>query len=89
MSTSSQNTEPTTYVVMIGGLPLAAAPTLEAAQAHAEAEEARYGSTPELRWTEHRPGQWRLMSRRTGRGRFSWTQRWVLAVPTITEGGAR
>jgi hypothetical protein len=89
VSTSSQNKQATSFVVMIGSRPLAVAPSLESARAEAEANETRYG-TPELRWDEHRPGEWRLMSRRTGRGRYSWTQYWVAAVPTLTtEGGAR
>jgi hypothetical protein len=70
---------------MIGGLPTAAAPSLEAAQANAFEDEKRYlQQGAETRWDEHRPGkEWRFMSRPEGRRRFAWTQRWVAAVPTV------
>jgi len=79
----------TAYVVMIGQYPTAAASSLEAAQADGLASEQQYlKEGTETRWTEHRPGkEWRLMSRDESRRRFSWTERWVSAVPTV-EGGA-
>jgi hypothetical protein len=75
---------PPTYVVMIGGLPTAAASTLEAAQADAFEAERRYlAADTETRWTEHYPGrEWRFMSRPKGRRRFAWTRRWIAVVPT-------
>lgn len=78
----------TGYVVMIGNLPIAVASSLRAAQADAVEAETRHGTPLELRWDEHRPGEWRLMSRRGGRGRFAWTQRWVSAVPQVGGGPA-
>ncbi|MFH8405539.1 hypothetical protein ACH4FX_12300 [Streptomyces sp. NPDC018019] len=77
----------TPYVVMTGSIPLGTAASLEAAQAHAEAEATRYGTTRELRWDVHYAGC-RLMSRTGGRGRFSWSQYWVAEVPVIVSGGA-
>jgi len=83
----------TSFVVMIGDTPLAVASSLETAQAEAVRRKTEYGTTHTLRWDEHRPGeQWRLMSRYGDRGRFSWTQYWVAAVPVVgtgTEAGAR
>lgn len=88
---SSPNEEPMAYVVMLGRQPLAAASSLEAAQADAEEGEKRYAMKGESRWDEYRPGkEWRLMSRPEGHRRFAWTQYWVAAVPglDVTEGGA-
>jgi hypothetical protein len=78
----------TTYVVMIGQYPTAAASSLEDAQADGLRAEQQYLTEgTETRWAEHRPGkEWRLMSRAEGRRRFSWTQRWVAAVPTVEDG---
>lgn len=72
----------TAYVVMLGGRPLAAATTLDAAKDDAEEAEVEY-RTGETRWDEHRPGEWRLMRRAEGRGRFSWSQYWVAEVPNL------
>jgi hypothetical protein len=77
----------TAYVITIGAIPLAAATTLEAAQAEALAHETRYDKPGKVehRWDEYLPGRvWRLMSRPTGhRGRMSWTQYAVRAVPQV------
>jgi hypothetical protein len=79
--------EKTSFVVMIGGFPLAVGPTLETAQANAFAAETKYQQPDafEHRWDEYEPGKvWRLMQRYKGRkGRFSWTQYAVHAVSTV------
>lgn len=77
----------TTFVVMVGQLPRAAGTTLEAAQKDALTAQTEYQQPGQFenRWDEHEPGKvWRLMYRSTGRkGRFSWTQYAVHAVPTV------
>jgi hypothetical protein len=85
------------YVVMYSDSPRAAAPTLAAAQASAEAAETRYTGTEsrELRWSQRGATVWRLMSRGRhpetgkGRGRFMLTARAVHAVLLLDEDGAR
>lgn len=89
MSSSSQNPEPTTFLVMIGGTPLAAAASLEAAKAEAFTRETRSGERGEYHWTEARPAEWRLISRWEGAKRFSWTHYWIATVPSVgSQGGA-
>ena len=80
----------TVYVVMSGQYPLAAAESLKAAQDDAKQMEAEYGPADvEVRWDEHEPdSQWRLMSRSPARRRWSWTQYWVAAVPTVEAAAA-
>ena len=81
----------TVYVVMIGDRPLAAAPDLAVAQAHALAAETKYKKPDEWehRWDECHGGILRLMQRRQGPAgsgrRFSWTQRSVQAVDLLSE----
>jgi len=79
----------TVYVLMIGDRPTAAATTLQAAQAQGIAAETRHGDPHrrELRWDAPRSDEWRLMGRRrdengVARGRWSWTQRAIHAVPS-------
>lgn len=88
MPTSSQTPESSTFVVMLGDGPLAAASMLEDAKNDAFARETRNVQADEYHWTEFRPGEWRLMARDEGRKRFSWTHFWVATVPTV-QGGAR
>ncbi|MFD3520490.1 hypothetical protein [Streptomyces sp. NPDC058653] len=84
MSTSSH---PDSFVLLIGEFALAVASSPKVLQVEAITRASQYGSPAEYRWDEHHNGL-RLMSRRGGRGRFSWTQYWVATVPTLTEGGA-
>lgn len=81
------DTNPTAFVVMAGTNPVASAISLKAAQAEAYSRESQYFAEGESRWDEYGADSWRLMRRRTGRGRFSWTQYWVAAVPAIAEDG--
>jgi hypothetical protein len=74
---------------MIGDRPLASSGSLELAKADALANETKYSKADEYRWSEVRPGEWRLMARSEGRKRFSWTQRWIATVPALDAvGGA-
>ncbi|MDX2841447.1 hypothetical protein PV377_21145 [Streptomyces ipomoeae] len=86
----------TVFVAMIGDIPTAAAPTLEAVQENVLKAETAWASSSnyDYRWDEYHPGKvWRLMQRRKGEAgkgrRFSWTQRSVHTVDFVTEGGAR
>ncbi|MER6611579.1 hypothetical protein ABT282_38475 [Streptomyces sp. NPDC000927] len=79
-------TQPTAYIVLLREVPTAVATDLATAQAAALADR----TTPvtadqyENRWNEHAPGEWRLMTRRRGRGgRWSWTQRAVRTAPLL------
>ena len=79
----------TTYVATSGDRPTTAGTNLPTVQASVMATETRYTHPDrELRWDEVSEGEWRLMSRTGGRGRWAWTQRAVHAVPTA-EGDAR
>lgn len=83
------DTTPAAYVVMLSALPRAAALILALAQADALVRETRYSASDEYRWDEYRAGEvWRLMSRRGGRGRWSWTGYAVHAVPQVRVGEA-
>lgn len=91
-SGTSREPEAQTFVVAIGDRALAASSSLETAKADAYARETKYSPADEYHWTEYRPGDWRLMSRREGFKRFSWTQYGVTAVPNLdaaAEGGSR
>ncbi|MFJ4738744.1 hypothetical protein [Streptomyces sp. NPDC088775] len=79
-----------TFVILFHGEPTASALDLATAQAHALAERTAPAAAElyENRWTEHTPGEWRLMTRNRDRGgRWSWTQRAVRAVPLIQAEG--
>ncbi|MFJ8583685.1 hypothetical protein ACIRD2_03355 [Streptomyces sp. NPDC093595] len=81
----------TVYVIVSNETPTAVAPTLEAAQQAALAQQTKYQQPGQFehRWEDkQQPGEvWRLMQRSTSRGgRFSWTMRSVHAVEMLTGG---
>lgn len=82
----------TTYVVMRGDTPLAAATDLDAAQRDALTRQTAWSGADrwDYRWDEYLPGRlWRLMQRRRGlegKGRrFSWSAYAVHAVESVPE----